>query len=88
MDAVMLGELLRTCHLLVTVEEGTVVNGFGAMLARQMQESHPEVRVLSLGIADELMVQASRAEQLERLGLTPAGIVNRVKALLATEPVR
>jgi len=88
MDDAMLARLVRECQLLVTVEEGTVVNGFGATLARRMQASHPEVRVLSLGIADELMVQASRAEQLALHGLTPAGIVARIQAVLSVVPAR
>ena len=60
--------LLRTCRTVVTVEEGTVVNGFGAMLARRLQETHPDVRVVAMGVADELMVQAPRAEQLAASG--------------------
>jgi 1-deoxy-D-xylulose-5-phosphate synthase len=88
MDEAMLTTLVRDCRLLVTVEEGTIVNGFGAMLARRLQETHPEVRVLSLGIADELMVQASRADQLAQQGLTPDGIVARVKSILSAPVVR
>ncbi len=40
-DAAMLEAIARDCRLIVTVEEGTVVNGFGAMLARMLAESHP-----------------------------------------------
>ena len=83
MDEVMLASLVRECPLLVTVEEGTIVNGFGAALARRMQETNPEVRVLALGIADELMAQTSRAEQLARQGLTPSGIAASIQAHLA-----
>jgi len=82
LDEVMLAELAATCRLIVTAEEGTVVNGFGAMLARRLQESHPDVRVLALGVADELMVQAPRAEQLEGQGLTGHGIAARVRGAL------
>jgi hypothetical protein len=62
--------IAHDCRLIVTVEEGTIVNGFGAMLARELQLSHPEVRVVCLGVPDRLMEQAPRAEQLERMGLT------------------
>jgi 1-deoxy-D-xylulose-5-phosphate synthase len=82
LDEVMLAGVAASCRLVVTVEEGTIVNGFGAMLARRMQESHPDVRVIAMGVADELMVQAPRAEQLERQGLTAAGIAARVRASL------
>jgi 1-deoxy-D-xylulose-5-phosphate synthase len=87
MDDAMLHELLRSCRLVVTVEEGTIVNGFGAVVARCLQESHPDVRVVAMGVADELMVQAPRAEQLAAQGLTVAGIVARVRAELPVSSV-
>jgi 1-deoxy-D-xylulose-5-phosphate synthase len=82
LDETMLADLLQTCRLVVTAEEGTIVNGFGAMLARRLQESHPEVRTIALGVADELMPQAPRAEQLARQGLTAEGIAARVRAAM------
>ncbi len=85
-DETMLAALAATCPLLVTVEEGSVVNGFGAVLARRLQADHPQVRVLALGIADELVVQAPRTEQLEHYGLTPAQIA--ASALAALRPGR
>ncbi len=80
-DDIMLESIAHDCRLIVTVEEGTVVNGFGAMLARELQASHPEVRVACVGVPDRLIEQAPRAEQLERLGLTGAGIAARITAL-------
>jgi 1-deoxy-D-xylulose-5-phosphate synthase len=82
LDEAMLAELLKTVRLVVTVEEGTLVNGFGAMLAARLERSHPWVRTIALGIPDELMVQASRARQLEHYGLTPGGIAEVVRATL------
>jgi len=80
-DAVMLESVVHDCKQIVTIEEGTIVNGFGAMIARELQESHPEVRVHCLGVPDRLIDQAPRAEQLQRFGLTGAGIAARITAL-------
>jgi 1-deoxy-D-xylulose-5-phosphate synthase len=80
-DAIMLESIIAECKLLVTVEEGTVVNGFGAMLARELQLTRPEVRVICLGVPDRLIEQAPRAEQLQHFGLTGAGIAARITAL-------
>jgi 1-deoxy-D-xylulose-5-phosphate synthase len=80
-DEIMLESVVHESKLVVTVEEGTVVNGFGAMLSRELQASHPEVRVHCLGVPDRLMDQAPRAEQLERFGLTGPGIAARISAL-------
>jgi 1-deoxy-D-xylulose-5-phosphate synthase len=81
LDLSMLELLLQEHRTLVTVEEGTIVNGFGAYLAETLQTTHPEVRVVALGIPDRLIEQAPRAEQLEACGLTAAGIARRITAL-------
>jgi len=80
-DAAMLEELLGRCRVLVTVEEGVVTNGFGAFLAGQLQATHPEARVVPIGIPDILHDQAPRADQLAMFGLTGEGISRRVMAL-------
>jgi 1-deoxy-D-xylulose-5-phosphate synthase len=81
LDTAMLEALAQRCKVLVTVEEGTIVNGFGAFLAETLQTTHPEVRVVALGVPDRLIEQAPRAEQLEIFGLTAAGIARRITAL-------
>ncbi len=88
LDETMLAAIVSRCRLVVTVEEGTVVNGFGAMLARRLQESHPDVRTISMGVADELTVQAPRADQLAQHGLTAEGIAARVRATLPLTATR
>ncbi len=80
-DRVMLDRLVTETKLLVTVEEGTEVNGFGAYLGREVAGSYPGVRVVTMGIADRLVEQAPRTEQLEAFGLTASGIAARVLAL-------
>ncbi|HEU5169142.1 MAG TPA: 1-deoxy-D-xylulose-5-phosphate synthase [Gemmatimonadales bacterium] len=81
MDGAMLEALAQRHRVLVTVEEGTVVNGFGACLAETLQTTHPEVRVVALGVPDRLVEQAPRAEQLATFGLTADGIARRIVAL-------
>ncbi len=81
LDHSMLELLLQEHRTIVTVEEGTIVNGFGAYVAETLQTTHPEVRVVALGVPDRLIEQAPRAEQLELHGLTAAGIARRITAL-------
>ncbi|HET9066020.1 MAG TPA: 1-deoxy-D-xylulose-5-phosphate synthase [Gemmatimonadales bacterium] len=87
-DETMLAELLPDCRVLVTVEEGAVINGFGATLAARLQDSHPGVRVLTMGVPDALIVQAPRQRQLAAFGLTAEGIAARVRAVLADPVLR
>ena len=85
MDRAMLDALVRDHRLLVTVEDGTVVNGFGASVAAVTQTTAPEVRVVTLGVPDRTYEHAPRAQQLEGVGLTAQGIAARIRALAAEE---
>ena len=85
MDREMLDALAQSHKLLVTVEDGTVVNGFGAALAALVQTTAPDVRVVALGVPDRTYEHAPRAEQLADVGLTGAGIAARIRALAAEE---
>jgi len=85
MDREVLDALVHDHRLLVTVEDGTVVNGFGAALAAVVQTTAPEVRVVTLGVPDRTYEHAPRAQQLDEVGLTGSGIAARVRALAAEE---
>jgi 1-deoxy-D-xylulose-5-phosphate synthase len=85
LDSTMLEAIAREHRTIVTVEEGTVVNGFGAYLAEMLQTTRPEVRVVALGIPDKLVEQAPRSDQLQDFGLTADGIARRISALVREE---
>lgn len=80
-DQVSLAALLHDHKQLLVVEEGTVVNGFGAYLASVVEQMEPSVRVLAHGVPDRVIYAASRARQLAQCGLDAAGIAARVRAL-------
>src|SRR2546425_1009065 len=71
-DRDLLDALLHDHRLLVTVEDGTVTNGFGAFLAALVQTVAPETRVFPLGVPDRTYEHAPRAQQLAEVGLTGA----------------
>ncbi|MGH7674538.1 MAG: 1-deoxy-D-xylulose-5-phosphate synthase, partial [Gemmatimonadales bacterium] len=83
LDREMLEALVREHRLLVTVEDGTVVNGFGAALAAVVQTTAPDVRVVALGVPDRTYEHAPRGRQLEEVGLTGTGIAARIRTLAA-----
>ncbi len=94
MDTETLEWVVDSHDALLTVEEGTVVNGFGAALEREIEPARarrPELRVEVAGVPDRFVEHAARAEQLEEVGLTPAALAERVRRLLASHtpvPVR
>ena len=80
-DEVTLNALLSDHQHILVVEEGTVVNGFGAYMSSVIARLDPNVRVTAHGVPDVFVEQASRKRQLEVTGLDAAGIATRVRAL-------
>jgi 1-deoxy-D-xylulose-5-phosphate synthase len=86
-DELTLAALLADHRHLLVVEEGTVVNGFGAYMATVVGRLDPSVRVTAHGVPDRWLHQASRARQLAICGLDAAGIADRVRALHESEAI-
>jgi 1-deoxy-D-xylulose-5-phosphate synthase len=84
LDRAMLEQLARDHRLLVTIEDGTVVNGFGAYVAATVEQFAPEVKVSLMGVPDRTFEHASRAAQLAEAGLTAEGIAAQVRAAAAS----
>jgi len=84
-DEVTLAAILAEHRQILVVEEGTVVNGFGAYMTTVIQRHDPAVRVHAHGAPDRIIYAASRAKQLASIGLDAAGIAERVRALHESE---
>lgn len=69
-------EVVGSHQAVLTVEEGTVVNGFGSFMAREIDafaEARP-VRVQALGVPDHFVEHGGRGELLAEIGLDADGI--------------
>ena len=84
-DEVALTALLSLHRHFLVVEEGTVVNGFGAHMAAEIARRDPQARVYAHGVPDRVIYAAPRARQLNACGLDAAGIAERIRALHRTE---
>ncbi|HEY4303471.1 MAG TPA: 1-deoxy-D-xylulose-5-phosphate synthase [Gemmatimonadaceae bacterium] len=84
-DEVTLAAVLAEHKSILVVEEGTVVNGFGAYLSSVIARHDSSVRVASHGVPDRVIHAAPRARQLAMCGLDATGIANKVRSLLETE---
>jgi 1-deoxy-D-xylulose-5-phosphate synthase len=69
----------------LTVEEGTVVNGCGAYMTAIVARRDAAIRVSVHGVPDRIIHAASRKRQLADCGLDAGGIASRVRALRETE---
>jgi 1-deoxy-D-xylulose-5-phosphate synthase len=84
-DALMLAGIIADHKQVLVVEEGTIVNGFGALMARVIEDLDPTVRVGTHGVPDCFIEQAPRRSQLAAVGLDAAGIARRIRAQLESE---
>ena len=83
-DLQVLRDVLETHDRILTVEEGAVVNGFGAFMAREIDEIHQAsgIQVRTLGIPDEFIAHGSRAELLREIDLDAQGIGERIRSMM------
>jgi 1-deoxy-D-xylulose-5-phosphate synthase len=86
-DELTLAAVIADHHQVLVVEEGTVVNGFGAYIGTVIAGLDPSVRVSAHGIPDRFIEQAPRARQLSLVGLDAKGIADRVRALHESEAI-
>lgn len=83
LDADMLARVLRPGHPVFTVEDHSVVGGFGAAVAEHaVTYSLPTSRLTRLGIPERLIAHATRKEQLAEVGLDAPGIARSVRETL------
>ena len=75
-------DLSRKIGRVVTLEEGTINGGFGSAVLEVLAEQEVLVPVTCIGIPDTFVTHATRSELLKDLGLTGAGIAERVLQVL------
>ena len=81
LDEGLLQELAKDHECIVTVEEGALAGGFGSAVMEAAGRGgwSGACRVKRLGVPDEFIPHATRAEQLTELGLDAAGIERAVR---------
>jgi 1-deoxy-D-xylulose-5-phosphate synthase len=87
-DERVLAEIIRDHRNVLVVEEGTVVNGFGAHMAAVIGAMDSSVKVVTHGVPDDFVDQAPRAKQLAILGLDARGIAKRASDAFGMESSR
>jgi len=79
MDREALRRLRQDFRILITLEENSVVGGFGHGVADLLEEENlSREGVVCLGLPDEFVTHGTREQLLDEVGLTSAGVVDRV----------
>jgi 1-deoxy-D-xylulose-5-phosphate synthase len=85
LDAMLITGLARRIKNIVTIEENTLLGGFGSSVLKLLQESGiMDVTVKSLGIADEFVEHGTQVVLRQKYHLDAAGIAAKVLEMLAS----
>ncbi|WP_210481301.1 1-deoxy-D-xylulose-5-phosphate synthase [Naasia sp. SYSU D00948] len=73
-------ELSREHRIVATLEDGIRVGGIGTRVRQDLREAGVDTALTELGLPDEFLEHGSRAQILERAGLTPQQIARDLVA--------
>jgi len=82
-DAELIGELLQKQNLVITIEEHTIVGGFGAaVLEEGIRRGWNLQKIKVWGIQDRFVTHGARDILLREIGLDAKGLAEGVKSIL------
>jgi len=82
LDHLTIGKAIEECGFVLTVEEGSLMGGFGSAVLEAANEAGlPTTHVRRLGLPDHYILHAERDEQLLEVGLDVDGIAQAALSL-------
>ncbi|MBS1736161.1 MAG: 1-deoxy-D-xylulose-5-phosphate synthase [Bacteroidetes bacterium] len=79
LDEPMLHEVFQNFSKIITVEDGTVIGGFGSAILEFMNEHNYKADVRVLGIPDKVIEHASQKQQQTTAGITTPQIADAIR---------
>jgi 1-deoxy-D-xylulose-5-phosphate synthase len=88
LDAKMLTEIAKKYSKIVTLEENSIVGGFGSGVLEFLSENNLKNDVLRIGLPDEYIEHGTQAELHQLLKIDDAGISERVKKFIKNDNLK
>lgn len=82
LDTELLDELAHKFDKIVTVEENSIVGGFGAGVVEYFSDKNYKNDIVRIGIPDKFVDHGTQAELHKILGIDADGIFNKVKVFI------
>jgi 1-deoxy-D-xylulose-5-phosphate synthase len=79
-DTALMAQLAAEHDLLVTIEEGVLMGGFGSAVWEALSEAGPTPRILRVGLPDRYVTHGKPALLHEEVGFTGEQIAQRIEA--------
>ncbi|MEO5967568.1 MAG: transketolase C-terminal domain-containing protein, partial [Ferruginibacter sp.] len=84
LDEEMLHEIFSKYNKIITVEDGTIVGGFGSAILEFMAQNNYSAHVEIMGIPDRLVEHGSPKQLYDEIGLDANGIAAMLRKVAAT----
>ena len=84
MDEKYLESAIKKFDTFITIEEGSIVGGFGGGVSAWLSEKNYHGKIKRLGIPHKFITHGKRDLLLEEVGLDKNSIVNEIKSLVAS----
>ena len=78
LDQDLIIPLVNKLKKVVTMEEGTLIGGFGSAIIEMLNDNEINLPVYRIGIPDELVDHASPDQSKEKLGLKPDQMADKI----------
>jgi 1-deoxy-D-xylulose-5-phosphate synthase len=85
LDEKLLHEVFQNYSKVITVEDGTVVGGFGSAILEFMNQFGYKTDIKILGIPDKIIEHASQSQQQHDVGIDAAGIAEAIRDMSKIE---
>ena len=82
LDAECLHQIFKNFNTIITIEDGTIVGGFGSAVIEFMCENGYQTQVKRMGVPDKFIEQGTQKELYKECGFDAEGIYSAVKALI------
>ena len=82
LDHELLHEILKKFNKIITLEDGTIVGGFGSAALEFISENNYFTQVTRLGIPDRFIEQGTQEELYDECGYHTKGIIKTAKEML------
>jgi 1-deoxy-D-xylulose-5-phosphate synthase len=84
LDTALLDGIAARFKHIVTLEENTLIGGFGSAVVEYLSQQNTKAKIAMIGLRDEFIEHGSPKELLELQGLTVTGIVEKVRAAVTS----
>lgn len=86
LDTEMIDMAASRCTHLVTMEENSIVGGFGSSVVNYLSQAHPGLRNISFGLPDQFVTHGSMEELYREVGLDAETLSGKILEFYRAKP--